>query len=157
VGEGKRNEIIFNVFYKSVPLHHPYMRDIRDDWELLRRRLFFLHFRWRLAINQTVWYGSAAVYLILLCLYTNSWHSPSHFFLCVHGGNASAVINYICRKKKKRSTYSFLKYLTNSLMTTCSPVYCSHPLYCKSFRRPAYMSTYCLCIIFFFSRTGQGG
>lgn len=26
-----RNEIIFNVFYKSAPLHHPYMRDIRDD------------------------------------------------------------------------------------------------------------------------------
>ena len=130
-----RNEIIFNVFYKSAPLHHPYMRDIRDDWELLKKaHLLLLTFRWRLAINQTVWYGSAAVYFISFFLsffYTNSLHSPHpHFFfsgklcVCVHGGER------LQRDQLHRSTYSFLKYLTNILMTTCSsPVYCSHPLY----------------------------
>lgn len=64
------------------------------------------------------------------CLYTKFLaFPPSHFCVCV----CTREERLLCRdqlhllpeqnKKKAGSTYSFLKYLTNSLMTTCT-VYC---------------------------------
>ncbi len=67
------------------------------------------------------------------CLYTKFLaFPPSHFSVCVCVCTREERL--LCRdqlhllpeqnkKKKTRSTYSFLKYLTNSLMTTCI-VYC---------------------------------
>lgn len=102
------------------------------------------------------------------CLYTKFLaFPPSHFSVCVcvcvyTGGTpplpwSTTHLLPEQNKKKARSTYSFLKYLTNSLMTTCT-VYCWRIRYNILLKfgffsphlRPAYMSTYCLCIIFFF-------
>ncbi len=154
----------------SISRCHSIIRTWGEDtrwlraFEKKRRIFFFLHFRWRLAINQTVWYGSAAVYFIpAFCLYTKFLAFPPPIaFLCVcvcvctRGERLLRrdQLHLYPKTKKARSTYSFLKYLTNSLMTTCSPsLLLAHPLYTVKEFSPApslYMSTYCLCIIFFF-------
>jgi hypothetical protein len=99
------------------------------------------------------------------CLYTKFLaFPPSHFCVCVCTREERLLrrdqlyISYPNKTRKKAgSTYSFLKYLTNSLMTTCT-VYCWRIRYNILLKfgffsphlRPTYMSTYCLCIIFFF-------
>lgn len=99
--------------------------------------------------NGLIWFrGRLFHFFFFSFLFTRIPGIPHpHFFfsgklcVCVHGGER------LQRDQLHRSTYSFLKYLTNILMTTCSssPVYCSHPLY--TLRRSFFGQPTCLHIV----------
>jgi hypothetical protein len=115
--------------------------------------------------NGLIWFRGRLFHFLFL--FTRIPGIPlSHFFLCVCLGNASTVINYIYspwKKKKKRSTYSFLKYLTNILMTTCSngaQFFSTSVIYCRKFSAAQPTCLHIVCVLSSSSSSrglGQGG